>query len=107
MIAAAPPKDPSLGLVQLIFSLKTDQTQSVPDDLKAHLTTVIAEAKALLSDPNISPKNANNPEAIALALLMKANEELTAAIKKITTFDTIDLALAQKILDQMRADPGY
>jgi len=108
MIAAAPPRDPSLGLIRLIFSLKADPTQSVPDELKAHLTKVIAEAKALLSDPNyVSPRA--NPEAIALALWMKANKEVTAAIEGITTIESIDPALAKKILDldQMRTDPGY
>lgn len=106
MIAAAPPRDPSLGLVQLIFSLKADQTQSVPEDLKTHLTTVITEAKALLRDPNNFPEHAH-PEAIALALWVKTNKELTAAVEKITTFDTIDPALAKKILDQMRTNSGY
>ncbi|MBP6366475.1 MAG: hypothetical protein KBA82_04295 [Nitrosomonas sp.] len=106
MIAAAPPRDPSLGLVKLIFSLKADQTHSVPDELKDHLTNVISEAKAFLSNPNYVPKR-SNPEAIALALWMKANEELTDAVEGITTFESIDSTLAKKILDQMRAHPGY
>lgn len=105
MIAAAPPRDPSLGLVQLIFSLEADQKQPIPDELKTHLITVITEAKAL-SHPNFVPKHAN-PEAIALAVWMKSNKELTAAVEKITTFENIDPDLASKILEQMRVRPGY
>ncbi|PSJ16074.1 hypothetical protein [Nitrosomonas supralitoralis] len=106
MIAAAPPVDPSLGLIQLIFSLNADQTQSVPEDLKKHLANVITEAKELLSDPINFPKNAHS-DAIAFALWMKANKDLNAAVNKITTFETIDPTLAKTILHQMRANPGY
>lgn len=106
MIAAAPPSDPSLGLVRLIFSLKADQSESVPEELKSHLVNIISEAKVLLTDPNYASQHIN-PEAIALALWMKANEELTAAVGRITTFESIDPVLAKKILDQMRVHPGY
>ncbi|PTQ74690.1 hypothetical protein C8R26_12623 [Nitrosomonas oligotropha] len=106
MIAAAPSRDPSLGLIRLIFSLRADQKQSVPNELQEHLTTVISEAKALLSNQKCVPEHAN-PEAIALALWMKTNEELTAAVEKITTFENIDPVLAKRILDQMRAHPDY
>jgi hypothetical protein len=106
MIAAAPPRDPSLGLVRLIFLLKTDPTQSVPKELNKHLENVITEAKALLSNPDYVPHH-TSPEAIALALWMKANDEVTAAIDKIKTFESIDPVLVKKILDQMSTHPGY
>lgn len=105
MIAAAPPRDPSLGLIQLIFSLEADQKQPIPEELKAHLVAVITEAKAL-SHPDFVPKHAN-PEAIALALWMKSNQELNAAVEKITIFENIDPILASKILELMRVRPGY
>ncbi len=105
MIAAAP-RDLSLGLVRLIFSLKANQTQPVPEELKTHLTDVIAEAKALLINPN-HVSDHTNPEAIALALGMKSSEDLTTVVEQITTFDSIDSVLAKKVLDRIGAYPAY
>lgn len=107
MIAAAPPRDSSLGLVRLIFSLVANPTQPVPDELKTHLLGVIGEAKALLADPK-HVSGETNREAIALALGMKSNPELTAAVGQITTFESINPVLANQILKGMEeVRPAY
>jgi len=106
MIAAAPPRDTSLGLVRLIFSLAANRTQGVPEGLKTHLTTVIAEAKTLLNDPH-SVSAQTNPEAIALALEMTTNPELLSAVDEITTFESIDAVIANKVLERMRSYSAY
>ena len=107
MIAAAPPRDSSLGLVRLIFSLAANPTQPVPDELKTHLTDVIEEAKALLADPR-HVSSQTNREAIALALGMKSNPELATAVEQITTFESINPVLANKILKGMgEVRPAY
>jgi hypothetical protein len=106
MIAAASPRDSSLGLVQLIFSLVANPTQPVPDELKAHLTKIIAEAKELLADPK-QISNRTNPEAIALALEMMRDDVLTASVDEITTFDSINSVLARKVLERMETRPAY
>lgn len=104
MIAAAPPRDSSLGLIRLIFSLAANPTQPVPEELKTYLMDVIKEAKALLSNPNNASPQVN-PEAIALALGMKANKELADAVEEITTFESINSVLASKVLEQIKG--GY
>lgn len=106
MIAAAQPRDSSLGLVQLIFTLVANPQQQVPDELKEHLTAVIADAKLLLADQE-HIQNHINPEAIALALRMKSSVDLTASVEQITTFESIDSVLAKKVLDRMRANSAY
>jgi hypothetical protein len=106
MIAAAPTRDSSLGLVRLIFSLAANPTQSIPDELKSHLTDVIAEAKMLVSDPKHISVHAN-PEAIELALGMKSSQELTSAVEQITTFDSINPIIASKVLEKMGAYSAY
>lgn len=106
MIAAAPPRDTSLGLVRLIFSLAANPSQSVPEGLKVHLTSVIHEAKALLSDPHTVSAQ-TNPEAIALALEMTSSPELVSAVDEITTFESIDAVVAKKVLERMRSYSAY
>ncbi|WP_404359460.1 hypothetical protein [Methylotuvimicrobium sp. KM1] len=106
MIAAAPHRDTSLGLVRLILSLAASPTQEVPEDLKAHLAMVIAEAKALLADPKHVSTHIN-PEAIALALEMSSNSELSASVDEITTFESINAVIASKVLERMRPSSAY
>lgn len=106
MIAAAPPRDTSLGLVRLIFSLAANPLQVVPEGLKTHLTTVIFEAKALINDPHTVSAQ-TNPEAIALALEMTTNPELLSAVDEITTFESIDTVIANKVLERMRSSSAY
>ena len=106
MIAAAPPRDTSLGLVRLIFSLAANPSQSVPEGLKLHLTTVIDEARVLLRDPhNVSAQT--KPEAIALALEMTSNPDLSSAVDEITTFESINTVVANKLLERMRSYSAY
>lgn len=101
MIIADPPIDTSLGLVRLIFSLVATPSQSVPEGLKSHLTSVINEAKALLNDPH-SVSAQTHPEAIALALEMISNPQLSSAVEEITTFESINAVVANKVLERMR-----
>ena len=107
MLAAAPPRDSSLGLVRLIFSQAANPSQAVPDELKTHLTDVIEEAKALLANPRHVSGHTHR-EAIALALGMKSNPELAADVEQITTFESINPVLASKILKEMgEVRPAY
>lgn len=106
MIAAAPLRDPSLGLTKLIFSLRINQSEAVPPELKEHLEKIISQAKALSGNPKNIPGNIN-PEAIALAIGMKSNTDLATELNRITTFDSIDANLASKILELLGASTAY
>jgi|GEM_PF-6074271 len=101
MIAAASPRDTSLDLVKLIFSLAVDPSQNVPKELKIHLTEVLREAKYLLSESGQKSSVAVNPEAIELALEMKASQDLASSVGEITTFESINPAIADKVLKAM------
>ena len=107
MIAASSPRDTSLDLVKLIFSLTVDSSQNVPEELKQHLTEVLTEAKFLLSESDHDPTKVT-PEAIELALEMKASNELASSVEEITTFDSISPIIANKVLEAMRRiHPAY
>ncbi len=108
MIAAVSPRDTSLDLVKLIFSLTVDPSEKVPEELKVHLTDVLLEAKSLLSESDQKASSAVNPEAIELALEMKASHELASSVEEITTFDSISPVIANKVLKAMgRIHPAY
>ena len=107
MIATTAPRETSLDLVKLIFSLAIESPENVPDGLKLHLTNILTEAKKLSLEVN-EPAEVINPEAIELALDMKANAVLAKSVDKITSFESITPTIASNILDAMRgASPAY
>jgi hypothetical protein len=106
MIAATAPRDTSLSLVRLIFSLAATSEAPVPTELQTHLSDVIAAAKSLSTNPHNTSGMAN-PESIAFALDMKKNQELADCLNQITTFDSINPTLARQVLDKMEKCSAY
>ncbi|MEQ1515514.1 MAG: hypothetical protein ABL931_03390 [Usitatibacteraceae bacterium] len=98
MIAAVPDRPHSLELVRLILSLVRERS-SIPPQLKKHLIDVIDEARRLADDPKIV--GSVSPEAIELAVEIRQQASLAASLRGVTSFDSIDPALAGELLGRM------
>ena len=100
MLAAAPGNNQTLELVRLVLSLVEHENATISDELKVHTISVIQQAAELTANPADFHGNLM-PEAVELAVEMKAAAGLADELANVTSFEKLQPELAKKMLQQM------
>jgi hypothetical protein len=100
MLAGIPSnEDRALEIFRL--ALRTlERNKDAPEVLKKYFTEVISQAFTLADDPSKISKNIM-PEAIRLAVEMRATDALKTSIASAIRAKDIDKTIAKEILEQM------
>ena len=91
---------PLLRLALLLVSSRSDK--EIPESLKSYVLRIVSEAFRLARDPS-TQKADTNPEAIELALGIRAREALARELEHLNDFSRVSPELADKLLEQLGA----
>jgi len=101
MLAATPKlENNALDLIRLALSMVESGEANIPQSLKEYFSEVLKQAKTIVEDPPAELKSVR-PEAIELAIELRAVAELLDNFDKIDSIDCITPPLAKEILMNM------
>lgn len=102
MLAAAPDRNSTLGLFQVVLSSVTQHSEAnLSDSVKKHVVVVLQAASAVAANP--ATINKDTPaEALELALRIRGQDDLRQQVSQIGTFENIKADVAQKILKSLQ-----
>ena len=104
MLAAASERSEVLEMVRLTLSLIESGETNIPESLKDHLVKVFNEAKILAENPKSLSEQALS-DSIQLAVEIKRFKGLSKELNKVSGFDAISPALAQRLRTTMEHHP--
>ena len=103
MLAAAPDSNSVLGVLQVVLSSLVHHSEvDISDALKGHIVDVLRSASAIASNP-ASIDRGTPAEALELALRIREEEDLKRQVSQISTFENIQVDMAQRILQSLSA----
>jgi len=103
MLAAAPDSNGVLGVVHVVLSSLVHHSEiDISDALKGHIVDVLRSASAIASNP-ASISRSTPAEALELALRIREEDDLRRQVSQISTFENIQVDMAQRILRSLSA----